>query len=435
MRFVFRLMLLSALVFSAAAASKYNEPFPHAASKKGLQVDMIDDAIALGVKHAALNFDLCRLIDPAGDTNNPSYVLNGKIYHFRRQYLDWTDHRIKALSDHGILIYMIVLAYESGDPQINRILLHPNASTNLPNGIAAFNTVTQQGRDWFQASLEFVSERWSRPDQKFGRTVGYIIGNEVNSHWAWYNEGPVSMEQFAEDYLRTMRIAHDAVRKESSWARVYISLDHHWNIHYAGLNDHESFAGRPFLEYFARRAKEDGDFDWHLAFHPYPENLGEPRFWNDKTATTNENTPRITFKNLQMLTGFMSRAEMRYRGKSRSIILSEQGFHTPDGPDGQKIQAAAFCYAYKKIEQLKGIDAFILHRHIDNANEGGLLLGVRGMTPKDGDPHPKKLIYDCFRAADTPEWQKSFEFALPIVGLKNWPNAEPTSVLNCPKLR
>lgn len=372
------------------AASKYTEPFPHAASKKGLQVDMIDDALALGVKHAALNFDLARLIDPAGDTNNPSYLLDGKTYHFRRDYLDWTDQRIKSLSDHGILVYMIVLAYTSGDPQINRILHTPNAITNLPNALAAFNTVTEEGRDWFQASLEFLAERWSRPDQRYGRAVGYIIGNEVNSHWEWYNMGKVTMEQFADDYVRTVRIAHDAIRKQSSSARVYLSLEHHWNIHYPALTELQSFAARPFLQYFARRAREGGDFDWNIAFHPYPEDLGNPRFWNDKSATTNENTPRITFKNLEMLPKFMKRKEMLYHGHPRSIILSEQGFHTPDGPDGQKIQAAAFCYAYKKIEALKGIDAFILHRHIDNANEGGLMLGLRGL-PKDGDPHPKKI--------------------------------------------
>ncbi len=38
--------------------AKYDERFPRAASKKGLQVQMVDDAIALGVKHAALNVDL-----------------------------------------------------------------------------------------------------------------------------------------------------------------------------------------------------------------------------------------------------------------------------------------------------------------------------------------------------------------------------------------
>ncbi len=414
------LIWILTLPFTASAGSRYNEPFPRAASKKGLQVEMIDDALALGVKHAALNFDLARLVDPVGAPENPSYELNGKTYHFRRAYVESMDNRIKALSDHGILVYIIALAYQSNDPQVDRLMLHPRRATNLPNGLAAFNTITDESRDWFQASLEFVAERWSRPDQHFGRAVGYIIGNEVNSHSAWYNMGPATMEQFADDYLRTVRLAHTAIRKQSSSARVYISLEHHWNIHYPAMSDKESFAGHPFLEYFARRAKEGGDFDWNLAFHPYPENLFEPRFWNDKSATTSTNTARITFKNLEMLTRFMNQPAIRYHGKPRSIILSEQGFHTPDGPDGQKIQAAAFCYAYKKVESLKGVDAFILHRHVDNANEGGLMLGLRGLTPANGEQRPKKFIYDCFLAADMPDWKSKFQFALPIIGLKSW---------------
>ncbi|MDB6059102.1 MAG: hypothetical protein JWO95_2946 [Verrucomicrobiales bacterium] len=422
------------LTFTSTAATKYNDAFPSAASKKGLQVDMIDDALALGVKHGALNFDLARLIDPAGDTNNPSYELNGKLFHFRRDYLQAMYSRIKALSDHGILVYIIVLAYTSPDPQVNRILHHPHSIENPPNGLAAFNTVTDEGRAWFQASMEFIAERWARTDQQFGRAIGYIIGNEVNSHWEWNNMGKVTMEQFADDYLRTVRLANTAVRKQSASARVYLSLEHHWNIHYPPLTEEQSFPARPFLEYFARRAREGGDFDWHLAFHPYPENLFEPRFWNDKSATTSTNTPRITFKNLEMLTQFMNQPNLRYYGKPRSIILSEQGFHTPDGPDGEKIQAAAYCYAYKKVESLKGIDAFILHRHVDNANEGGLMLGLRGMTPARGEQHPRKLIYECFRTADTPDWKETFRFALPIIGLKDWKSLTSQNHVIPPKL-
>ncbi len=32
--------------------------------------------------------------------------------------------------------------------------------------------------------------------------------------------------------------------------------------------------------------------------------------------------------------------------------------------------------------------------------------------------------YEPFRLADTPEWEKAFEFALPVVGLKNWEEAK-----------
>jgi hypothetical protein len=55
--------------------------------------------------------------------------------------------------------------------------------------------------------------------------------------------------------------------------------------------DGQAFAARPFLEEFARLGRERGDFGWHVAFHPYPENLFEPRFWNDRTATDIDDTP------------------------------------------------------------------------------------------------------------------------------------------------
>jgi hypothetical protein len=133
-----------------------------------------------------------------------------------------------------------------------------------------------------------------------------------------------------------------------------------------------------------------------------------------------ENTPRITFKNLDVLTRYLKRYDMLYDGAPRRVILSEQGFHTPDGPDGELVQAAAYCAAYKKVEITEGIDAFILHRHVDHPHEGGLRLGLRRMTPGNGEPHGKKLIYECFQAADTAEWEEAFRFALPIVGKKSW---------------
>lgn len=419
------LMLGASLALAAAPpASRYQEPYPEAASKKGLQVEIVDDAIALGVKHAGLNFNLTQLIDPAGSTNNPSWESEGRQYRFRRSYLESMDRRIKALSDQGVVVTLIVLTYQSGNTNVDRIMIHPNCVTNAPNRLGNFNTVTEEGRRWLRATMEFCAERWSRPDKQYGRVAGYIMGNEVNSHWWWANMGKVTMTEFADDYLRTVRLAHEAVRKQSSWARVYLSLEHHWNVRYDQKSERTSFPGREFVDYFARRAREGGDFDWHIAFHPYPENLFEPRFWRDKSATTNVlTTPRITFKNIELLPEYLRRPELLHHGQPRRIILSEQGFHTPKGTNGEIIQAAAYAYAYKKIEALPGIDSFILHRHVDHPHEGGLLLGLRGLTPNATESRPKKKSWEVFRAADTPEWEKTFEFALPVVGLTNWSQA------------
>jgi hypothetical protein len=427
MRSISFVSLLALIIFSGCAipvSQKVHpenplnrDPYPKVESKKGLQVQMLDDAIALGVKHAALNFNFGQMVALDAAPDDFAWQMDGRTFHFRRGYIDYFDKTIKPLSDSGALVTLILLNYQGGDARLNEVLLHPNYSTNCPNHLSAFNTVTPEGTAWFKACVEFLAARYSEKNYPHGRVVNYIVGNEVNSHWEWANMGNVSMQDFTRDYLRTVRICHDAVREFSSSARVFISLEHNWDI--KRKNPKHKFAAREFIDYFGKLAKEQGDFDWNLAFHPYPQNLFQPRTWNDDRATLSYDTPFITFKNLEMLTAYFRRRELLYHGKPRHIILSEQGFHSDGTREGELAQAAGFAYAFYKVKHLDGIDAFILHRHVDNAYEGGLNLGLRR-----GDMS-KKPIYEVFKAADTPEWKKAFEFALPIIGITSWKEIEP----------
>jgi hypothetical protein len=404
------LLLLST---SAQAASFDNTPFPTPSSKKGLQVQMVDDAMALGIKHAALNVNFAQLLDLSDPGNLKPNT----------RYLESLDHQIKPLSDSGAVVSLILLYYRSGNEALDKVMLHPKYDPAAPNKLTAFNLTTSEGATAFSSCVEFLARRYSGTNADHGRVWNYIVGNEVNSHWFWYNMGRVGMEELADNYLGAVRLCYRAVREHSANARVYLSLEHHWNIRYPGGDAQQSFAGRPFLEYFARKAREGGDFDWHIAFHPYPENLFDCRTWQDKSATHSPDTPRITFKNIEQLTAFLRRPELLYNGQPRRVILSEQGFHSLETEQGQLLQAAAYAYAYQKIRNLDGIDSFILHRHVDHAHEGGLNLGLwtRNKNSKNpAEPAAKKKIYDVFKAADTPQWEQAFEFALPIIGIKSW---------------
>jgi len=413
-------LFASCEISRAEIGSRYNEPYPIAASKKGLQVELTEDALALGIKHAALNLNLTALFTTETNDSALFFEHEGRTYYFRRSYAERMDREILPLSRAGVLVNLIVLTYASGKASTDRVVLHPNYDTNAPNRLGAFNSVSPEGRQWLSASMAFLSERWSRPDQRFGRVVGYIIGNEINSHWYWSNQGAATMQEFARDYHEALRLAHRAIRSQSSWARVYVSLDHFWNMRMSASSVEHAFAGREFLEHLAQLSRTAGDFDWHIAYHPYPEDLFNPAFWNDKSATPRADSPRVTFKNLAVLMDFLKRDEMTFGGKPRRVILSEQGFHTREGDAGETLQASAYCYAFKIVESLDGIDAFILHRHVDHDREGGLLLGLRRNKPANGEKLPKKKIYDCFRLADTSQWAEAFAFALPVVGLKEW---------------
>jgi hypothetical protein len=392
-------------------------PSPLGAGLKGLQVQMIDDAIKLGIKHAALNVSLTSLIDLDAHPDSFRWKSSGRAFYFSRGAVEGIP--VLPLSTAGVRVYLILLSTVTAEPRLNRIV-RPAAAREVPNGITGFNVSDPEGRRYFEACLEFLADRFSRRDGRFGCVAGYIVGNEVNSHGEWYCLGPATTAEVAADYLRAVRIAHTAVRRSSPAARVYISLEHNWTAR-NNPDPLKACPGRELLDELNRLSKAVGDFDWHVAFHPYPENLRDPRTWRDKHALPRADTPKITFKNLEQLTLYLRRPEMLCQGQPRHVILSEQGFDTPLTPDGQDVQAAGFCYAWVKVAKTPGIDAFILHRHVDNAAEGGLNLGL--WTHKKGTiatPDSKKQIYEVFRAAGTPDWERAFRFALPIIGIKSW---------------
>ena len=284
------------------------EPFPTVTSKKGLQVQMVEDALALGIKHAALNVNISHLVARTNAPGTIPWMVEGNAVYLKPAALAGLDSQVKSLSERGVVISLILLAYEPSDPALKSLLLHPDYSSRAPNRLGAFNTATPEGIRTLRACFEFIGERYTRPGYPHGRAANFIVGNEVNSHWFWYNLGRAPMEKLADEYLKAVRICHESVRKYSATARVYVSLEHHWNIRYPGGDAEQAFPARPFLDYFARRAREGGDFDWHIAFHPYPENLFEPRTWNDKSATLTNTTPRITFKNLEVLPAYLAAA-------------------------------------------------------------------------------------------------------------------------------
>ncbi|MGV3662529.1 MAG: DUF5722 domain-containing protein [Prosthecobacter sp.] len=403
------LFLFLALAVSAMAQN--NDPFPAPPNQKGLQVQMVDDAIALGIRHAAINVNLTAVL--ASTSSIPT-----RVYHWNEKYLESLDRQIKPLSDKGIVVYLILIAYPSKIPSIDAAVLHPRYRKDYKFTVGAVNTES----GYFSSVMNVLAERWSGAHaDKHGRVWGWIVGNEVNSHFMWNSMGNAPLAEAAGEYEKAVRQAHGAIRRESQNARVYLSFDHHWSIAMHNVSRQEAVPGRDFLDAFSRIARERGDFDWHVAWHPYPEDLGNPRAWADKNVTQADDTIKVTFKNLDVLPKHLEKTELLYQGQPRRIILSEQGFHTLATPDGEQLQAAAYAYAWEKIQRLPTVDAFIYHRHVDHAQEGGVRFGL--WTHKPGSivtPDKQKLIYDLFKKAGSPEWRATADALLPVTGLKTW---------------
>lgn len=151
-------------------------------------------------------------------------------------------------------------------------------------------------------------------------------------------------------------------------------------------------------------AAAEGDFEWGVAYHPYPQNLRDPDTWKDDEATNDFDTPYITPKNLEVLPAYLAQQRFLYRGeKPRAILFSEQGFNTPTLSEAdQRRQVAGLVYVFRKLRQLPTVEAWHLHRYQDMPEgEGGLRLGLL-------DEHGKRKLGWAAYAAIGTEMETEF---------------------------
>ncbi len=401
----------------------YEKPLFRPKEIKGVScvVDM-QDASDLGAKHIHTNLSIGHLWtdDPK---NAIMHKFDGRTFMINKGSVEGFDNQLKEFYRRGISVFVVFTNTYSENP----IIRYPGTKKVPHMMLAGFNTATPEGIDYFAAVCDFLAKRYTRDDAKYGQMSALIVGNEVQQHGAWYNIGEMPVDKFVVEYAKAVRVAQLAAWNNNPDLRIYVSLEHHWTM--GDPKSGRAVPGRLLLEHFNHVVKEGGDIPWNLAHHPYPENLFNPRFWNDRTAKPNFDTPRITFRNIDQLVKFFKQKEWRYHDKMRDIALTEQGVNYEDNkPDAELAQAAAYAYAYKKIKALPEISAFILHRHVDHAQEGGLHLGLR--FNKEGtiaSAGKKRMVWDVFKAAGTPDEDKAFQFALKYIGIKSWKDkpAEP----------
>ena len=422
-----RLFLSACLLWASLAKAQFDPtPYPTKPSPKGLQLQMIDDLVGLGVHHAGINLTLNGLLSPAKEPKpgQPTATADGFTFMINEAYAKSLDRQIKPLSDRGIVVTAILITYRSPDERIRELTVHPKADPVKGTTMAA-NTVTPEGRACFKALTEFIARRWCSADTSHGRLWGWVISNEVNSHHEWHQMGPATAAEIATQYEDQVRLAWTSLRRHSAHARVYLSMEHHWNSQ-GHADPTQACPGRNLLELFAQRARERGDFDWHLAFHPYPSNLRDPRTWLDK-VTFDDASPKVTFKNLEVLTKKLATKEMLFDGKPRRLSLTEQGFDVTKRPEALAEQAAAYAYAWEKIARLDGaVDAFLYHRQVDHGKEGGLRFGLWSNKPGTiSEPDQKRPIWHLLKAADTDGWKAAAEPYLKTCGLRSWDELNP----------
>lgn len=366
----------------------------------------------LGITAAMMNMLLGNsLLVEAGE--GIPFQHEGRTYHFNSDNVEIWDTAIRALTERSIVTTAVLLI----DRRFDR-LTHPEMSAAGIYGMV--DLTNSASADTFRAIIAFLAERYSRPDQAYGWISHWIIFNEVDYGWTWTNMGEQPMAIYMDHYHRAMRLAWLEARRFNPTAEVFISLTHNWD--YQPADPLRNYAPRQLVDRLALYSKVSGDFAWGVAYHPYPQSLLRPRTWEDSRPTFSFSTRYITPRNIEVLDAYMQQENFLHNGTVRTVLLSEQGFHTPDySQESFEVKAAAIAYMWKKMEPLKSIESFHYHRWVDHPLEGGLQVGLRTL-PERNAPYGvrKEPAFSVLAAMETPEAEAVIAPLKSIIGIDSW---------------
>lgn len=384
--------------------------------KKGLVIDpaklATNEMVDLGVKQTLYNISLSRILGPTQNGSYPTinYNYNGKSYQFNGLVVAEYDNIFGTFTKRGIQTTAILL-----NPNDGRIpqLIHPLSRDGFASPYYMFNTAEKEGSDYLAAAAAFLAERYSNGTH--GKVDNWIVGNEVNARYEWNYVNIADLNAYANEYAEGFRICYNAIKSKNANAGVYICTEQQWDRNRKEAGKYDS---KDFIDAFNRSIVAGGNLDWGLMTHPYPVPLTWAAYWTGgayykNLVKHNVNSPYVTMENIEVLTDYMCRAELLSpKGQVRSI-LTAAGYTTTQGED---MAMAALVHGYQQAANNQHIDAFIVSRESDMAEEipQGLALGL---TNVDGS---HKLTYDTYKNLDGPGAAAYIEQAKAIMGIADF---------------
>lgn len=398
---------------------------PKPRNKKGLGSfsfipEANSDLDTLGISYITINICVNDFLLLEPSKNSISFQYQDETYYAEKTIIEKYDKAIQQAATRNIIVAAIILVCpeeRSKDKKVGKLLEYPDY-----NPVGAYsmpNLTSVESSKLYIASLNFLASRYNRSDGKYGRIHNWIVHNEVNSGSVWTNAGSKTLFDFIDIYIKSLRLTHLIVRKYDHSAEVFVSLDHYWQ---EKSEEPGCYSGADMLKGLLSYSKAEGDFKWGIAYHPYPEDLIDPKSWRDPNATFDLNTKLITFKNIEILDEWINKPETFFNDiEKRTLLLSEQNPNSIDYSETAiNEQAASLAYIWKKVQACNGIDAYIAHSWIDARFEGGLKTGLRKYPDDSNEPYGEKKAWYVFKDAGTERENETFEFAKKIIGINSW---------------
>ncbi|MBD5781641.1 hypothetical protein IEN85_19220 [Pelagicoccus sp. NFK12] len=353
------------------------------------------------------------------------HEFNGKEYYMKRGSVENLDRSVRACYESDQTVgFVLLVPLGIGDEELREVLVHPDASLGL---YSMANMATEDGVEHYAAIIDFLAQRYLRPDAANGRVAYWIVHNEVNAHSSWTHAGLKPAALYTDIYQKSMRMVYYTARKYDPTAKVFATFTNDWNEK-PGNGKESEFLSTEILAFLNLFSDRQGDFEWGIAWHSYPVGLANPKVWNDATAKTplSFEAPVISPRNLEVIDAYVRQESVLYNGKKvRTVILSENGMssNTDKNPNANETtQAAGVAYFWKKANRrLPAIETIHYHRWVDSPSEGGLSFGL--WTTGDSGPQSfgeKKEAWYVWKAAGTEDEDTVFDPYLDLIGIEDW---------------
>lgn len=356
----------------------------------------------LGASSITINIDLASMMLTNDDNGQAiEFDSNGQKYYFSPSGVQHYDSIIQAASQKNMNVIGIILLSASASPNnVDKSLWYNDNHSSYYMGT---NTSNDIGRDAYIAAMEFLAQRYSQSKDQ-GLIQTYVISNEVDFTPYFYNCG--KLNTFMEEYSRALRLSNLAVKKYSSQIQVVAPFTHYWRGDVRKLGkENKGGALKPYdmINWLAKYTNARGAYDWGLAPHIYG-------VWNTSSQMAKKDvmskgingnyktSDYITFSNVEILQSYLSQSKLKYKGKLRSVYLTEAGMSSStDTKKSRQHQAMSLAQGYYKVAHLSFIKAFNYYRLKDEPSEAkhDLRLGVIDLKGK------KKLSYNVFKYVDT----------------------------------
>jgi hypothetical protein len=254
--------------------------------------------------------------------------------------------------------------------------------------------------------MEFLASRYSNKSN--GYVKDYVIGNEVD--FTHYFYATSNFTKYMEEYSRSLRLANLAVKKYAGNAKVSVPFSHYWTKSSQQVYKEAtpSFAPKKMIDWLAKYTNARGAYDWGLAPHPYGVSLAASNLagidsvmkksGKNVLSGSYKTSYMLTFSNFEILDSYLAQSSLKYKGKKRSVFLTESGASSYKMTTKDlNQQAASLAQAYYKVANLSFVKSFNYYRLKDQKAEVSAGL-TSGLLKTNGT---KKPAYTAYKYIDT----------------------------------